>query len=496
MPKRTATLDLTLAPRDAAVPAYRWLAGALRDAILAGRLLPGTRLPASRELARQYGLARGTILMAFDQLRAEGYLRGRVGSGTYVNEVVPDALLHVPRRRKPSASLPPPSARPRTLSASAARTVALGGYSHTPLRAFRANRPALDLFPASLWAKIAGRRMRHSTTALLLDCDAMGWRPLRAAVAGYLTASRGVNCAPEQVAIVGGVQEALDLAARLLVNPGDRVCMEDPGYHGAAHVFQSHGATICPVPVDREGMTVPSAELRDVRLAYITPAHQFPLSVSMTLPRRLALLQWAQSTGAVLFEDDYDSEYRFAGRPLPALQGLDRHGVVLFAGSFSKVLFPSLRMGYLVLPPDLVDAAARLVSVTNRHAPLLDQAVLCDFITEGHFGRHIRRMREVYAERLGVLQEGAARQLAGLIELEGIEAGLQTTGWLCGGIDGDTAANAAAKRDVEVVPLGRYARRPMPRAGLQLGFAAVDPIEIRRGVRELAAALEHLRRPV
>jgi GntR family transcriptional regulator/MocR family aminotransferase len=213
----------------------------------------------------------------------------------------------------------------------------------------------------------------------------------------------------------------------------------------------------------------------------------------MSLPRRLALLEWARTSGALLFEDDYDSEFRYAGRPVPALQGLDRHGLVLFAGTFSKVLFPALRLGYLVIPPDLVDRFAAAISVTRRHAPVLEQAVLCDFLTAGHFGRHLRRMREVYAERLSVLLESARERLAGLLEVAPTEAGLQTVGWLCEGIEGEAAAESAAGRGVEVTPLSRYCREPLGREGLQLGFAAVDAREIRRGVRELAVSLS--RRP-
>ena len=492
MTKRTATLAFPLPPRDPDVPAYRWLYGAIRDAILQGRLAPGTRLPATRDLANQYGLARGTILSAFDQLRAEGYLRARVGAGTFVSDVLPDELLHArqaPQRSRRSNTAP----MRRRLSKFAQRAERLGRFPDGPVRAFRLNQPALDLFPATLWAQLAGRRMRRASVSLLLDCDAMGWRPLREAVAGYLTTARGVLCEPGQVAIVSGAQEALDLMARVFVDPGDAVCMEDPGYQGAARVFEAHSARVVPLPVDAEGMSVPPSD-GDIRVAYVTPAHQFPLGVTMSLCRRLALLDWARCGGALIFEDDYDSEYRFAGRPMPALQGLDRHGVVVFAGSFSKVLYPSLRIGYLVVPSDLVDAFAAAKSVTSRHAPVIEQAVLCDFITEGHFGRHVRRMREVYAERLGVLQESAQRELAGLLELTGVEAGLQTTGWLGQGISGDAAVAAAAERRVEVASLARNARRPLGREGLQLGFAAVGPAEIRRGARDLARALAPLRR--
>jgi GntR family transcriptional regulator/MocR family aminotransferase len=266
--------------------------------------------------------------------------------------------------------------------------------------------------------------------------------------------------------------------------------MENPGYPGAAMAFEAVGAKVSAIGLDEEGMVLRERSLRGARLIYITPGHQFPMGITMSLPRRLALLEWARKSGALIFEDDYDSEYRYSGRPVPAMQGLDRNGLVLFAGSFSKVLFPSLRLGYLVIPEDLVDYFAATLSVTTRHAPVLEQAVLCDFITEGHFGRHLRRMRGIYAERLSVLLEGAREHLAGLLEIGGVEAGLQTVGLLSRGIDSKSAARAAAQRHVDTTPLSWYNRGKMKREGLQLGFAAVDPREIRRGVRELAIALK------
>jgi GntR family transcriptional regulator/MocR family aminotransferase len=318
----------------------------------------------------------------------------------------------------------------------------------------------------------------------------MGYGPLRDAVANYLSTSRGVKCGPEQIAIVSGVQEALDLTARLLLNPGDRVCMENPGFIGARMAFKAFGSKVCAVDLDDEGMKLRGQNLRDVRLVYVTPGHQFPLGITMSLPRRLELLEWARKSGALIFEDDYDSEYRYSGPPVPALQGFDRHGSVIFAGSFSKVLFPSLRLGYLVIPPDLVPLFAAAISLTTRHAPLPEQAVVCDFITEGHFGRHLRRMREVYAERLSVLLESAREKLSGLLEISEIEAGLQTVGWLREGLDDESAMRAAAEHGVEVFPLSWYTRGKAAREGLQLGFAAVDAREIRRGVQDLATALE------
>jgi GntR family transcriptional regulator/MocR family aminotransferase len=463
---------------------------ALRSEILEGRLRPGARLPATRDLARQYELSRGTIVNAFEQLKAEGYLEGSIGSGTYISKILPDELLQV--RHGPGTHRAETRQLRRHVSYYAEKVKEFSGLEHHPTRAFRANVPALDLFPTTLWAQIAVRRLRRLSTSLLLGCGPLGYPPLRNAVADYLNTSRGVKCVPEQVMIVSGVQEALDLVARLFLNPGDRVCMENPGYIGAAFVFEAFGAKIVSAHLDDEGIQLQASNLRGVRLVYVTPAHQFPLGISMSLPRRLQLLEWARKSNALIFEDDYDSEFRYSGRPVPALQGLDRHGAVLFAGSFSKVLFPSLRMGYLVIPLDLADRFAAIKSITTRHAPLLEQAVLCDFITEGHFGRHIRRMREVYAERLSILLDEARHSLTGLLEISPVEAGLQTAGWLCRGGNEKSAAKAAAARDVEVIPLSGYTRGHAARAGLQLGFAAVDPKEIKRGVRELATVLEAL----
>jgi GntR family transcriptional regulator/MocR family aminotransferase len=490
MPKRTTTFELTLPARDEAISAYRWLYAALRDEILAGRLRPGARLPATRDLAMRYQLSRGTAVTAFEQLRSEGYIEGTVGSGTYVSAVLPDDLLNVVR----GAPVRPGTSRvPRRHLSSYARRVRGEAFAQRPVRAFRANLPALDQFPTALWAQLAARRMRSAPASLLIGCGAMGYEPLRRAVADYLSASRGVNCAPEQVCIVSGLQEAIDLTARLFLNPGDRVCVENPGYPDAANLFAAAGARVSTLPLDDEGITVPEARVREARLVYVTPGHQFPTGITMSLARRFALLEWARGAEALIFEDDYDSEYRYSGRPVPALQGLDRDGLVLFAGSFSKVLFSSLRLGYLVVPPDLVDYIAAAKYVATRHAHVPAQAVLCDFITQGHFGRHLRRMREIYAERLNVLLDESRQRLAGALEISPIEAGLQTVGWLAEGIDGEIATSAAAARGVEVIPLSRYWSSGVAREGLQLGFAALDAHEIRRGVRELAMALEQSR---
>jgi GntR family transcriptional regulator / MocR family aminotransferase len=520
MAKKSSTLPLNLHEPRPGVPLYRWLYEELRSAILAGHLRPGSRLPATRELAAQYGLSRPTIVTAFDQLRSEGYVEGKIGSGTYVSQTLPEELLQVPRAKQ----LETARGRKIVLSLYARRLqeiradfekqlprglnparndqhreprgtraiVPLRGARPRPARAFRGGEPALDVFPAELWAQVATRRLRRVSTNLLAGGEALGYRPLREAVAEYLNTSRGVKCSAEQVLIISGVQEALDRAAHLVLDPGDPVWMEEPGYPGAAATFYAVGARICPVAIDSEGLDLNDGQRRwpTPRLVYVTPAHQFPLGVNMSLPRRLSLLEWARRSRTVIFEDDYDSEYRYSGRPVPALQGLDRAGVVIFAGSFTNVLFPGLRLGYVVVPENMVEVFAAAESVSTHHPPLIDQAILCDFIREGHFARHVRRMRELYAERLAVLVEAAHARLQGLLEIADVEAGLRTVGWLQGGISAEHAARAAAEREVEVSPLSRYAYGRTRRNGLVLGFAAVNSRELRRGVEELARALE------
>jgi GntR family transcriptional regulator/MocR family aminotransferase len=490
MPRKTTTLPLSLPDRPAGTGLQRWIYDGLRTAILNGRLGPGVRLPATRDLAQVYAISRPTLVAAFEQLKSEGYVEARTGSGTYVSRILPEHLLEV-RSARTEKRLPH---RRVVFSDYARRLQPYRAQPQRPVRAFRANQAALDAFPATLWAQVASRRLRRVSTRMLAGGEPLGYRPLREAVADYLNTSRGVKCTADQVLIVSGAQEALDRTARVLLNPGDPVWMEEPGYPAAAVVFHAAGARICPVPVDDEGLNLDAGRERwkRARLVHVTPAHQFPLGVTMSLRRRLALLEWARRAGTLIFEDDYDSEYRYSGRPVPALQGLDRSGVVIFAGSFSAVLFPALRLGYLVVPPEMVGVFAAAESASTHHPPLLGQAVLCDFITEGHFARHIRRMRELYAERLSTLLECAQQQLAGQLEISGVEAGLQTVGWLSRGLSADKVAVAAAERNVEVAPLRKYAFGQSPRNGLVLGFAAVDVKEIRRGVEALSSAIATL----
>jgi GntR family transcriptional regulator/MocR family aminotransferase len=300
-----------------------------------------------------------------------------------------------------------------------------------------------------------------------------------------------VQCDVDQVIIVAGSQQALDLTARVLLNPGDAVWVEDPCYPGARNALLAAGAQVVPVPVDSEGFDIAAGlkRRRTARLVYITPSHQYPLGVTMSLSRRLALLDWARQSGALIVEDDYNSEFRYSGRPLASLQGLDKNGGVIYVGTFSKTTFPSLRLGCIVVPKDLTDVFMAARALIDRHSPSIDQAILTDFIEEGHFARHIRRMRSLYAERQALLVDAAASELAGLLEVKPAAAGMHLIGWLPKGVSDKDASEQAARHRVEAAPLSAYCSKPLARGGLTLGYTAVNPKQIKDGVRRLTQAL-------
>jgi GntR family transcriptional regulator/MocR family aminotransferase len=470
-------------------PLHQQLYHALRAAILSGRLPAGMRLPSTRALASDLAVSRNTVLNAFEQLLAEGYVEGKIGSGTYVNPALPDDMLQVGRAAPASKA----TERSRGLSRRGmllAQTPVTNAGDPGRTRPFRPGLPAFDVFPFEIWARLAARRWRHPPAELLGYGSPAGYWPLREAIADYLSAARGMRCAAEQVLVVAGSQQGLDLAARVLLDAGDKVWFEDPGYIGARGALLSAGAELVPAPVDAEGLDVASAVARcaSARMVYVTPSHQYPLGVTMSLPRRLALLEWAGRAGAWVLEDDYDSEYRYAGRPLPALTGLDTGQRTIYLGTLSKTLFPSLRLGYLVVPPGLVDAFVAAKALVDRHTPSIEQAVLADFIAEGHFARHVRRTRVLYAERQEALV-AATRELEGLLDVRPAEAGMHLVGWLPRGADDRAVAQRAAAHGVDAPALSAYALLRQQRGGLLLGYAAFDVGQIREGVRRLAAAL-------
>jgi GntR family transcriptional regulator/MocR family aminotransferase len=475
MPKRVSTPELTLSERPKSATLTRWLCDELRRAILDGRLKSGIRLPATRDFAKHYDLSRGTVVTVFDQLKAEGYLHTRVGAGTWVNVLS--------ERSRPKARA---FETPRILPSP------LAGLTFTfPARPFRCHEPALAEFPMEIWARLSSRRMRRASTNSLSERDPRGHKPLRDALADYLAVSRGVKCSPEQIVIVSGVQQALDLLARVLLKPGDRVWMEDPGYFGAVTAFRNAGATIVPVPVDAQGLSVVIGRQRwrEAKVAYLTPAHQFPLAVMMSLERRLEILSWARESGAFLIEDDYDGEYRFEGRPVPSLQSLDSDNSVIFVGTFNKLLFSALRLGYMILPEPLLEPVLAFRFGLDQNSVGLDQGILSEFIAEGHMGRHIRRMRELYGGRLATLQDESRRRLRGLVEIPSIQAGLSTIAYLPNGISSRLAEAAALSHGLETMAADRFTLKRTDIHGLLLGFAAFDDSQIRRGVANLEAAL-------
>lgn len=487
-----AALSLEL-DKEKSLPLFRQLYAGLRAAILSGQLEGGTRLPPTRVLAQELRISRNTVVNAFEQLIAEGYLEGKIGAGTYVAHVLPEELLQV-KAQAHQAEAPQRRAEheiSRWGLALSGTDVEAVRYADT-VRAFQPGIPALDQFPYALWAKLAANRWRAPETHLLSYVDAQGYPPLRETIASYLKATRGMKCEAEQVIITTGTQQALDLASRVIVNPEDTVCIEDPGYLGARVALAGTGAKLIPIPIDQDGLDVEALKARpeNVRLVYVTPSHQYPLGVTMGLARRLALLEWAARTGTWILEDDYDSEYRYAGRPLAALQGLDQGGNVLYMGTFSKVILPALRLGYLIVPPSLVETFTRGRAVLDRQAPSIEQAILTDFISEGHFARHLRRMKGIYRERQDTLVEAARHHLAGLLDIQPATAGLHVMGWLPPGSDDQQAFHLAQARGVDSSPLSAYAIAPQPRNGLVLGYACANPQAIRAAVKQLARALE------
>ena len=481
--------------RASAEPLFRQLYAQIKSAILGGALVPGMRLPPTRALGAMLRVSRQTVLSAYDQLMAEGYLQGVVGKGTFVSAQLPI-----------SAGGPPPLTHRglmRPLSARGQRYAAAMGavrFHEGPLRAFRISMPALELFPFDVWSRLEARRWRHPDHHMGYG-DPAGYAPLRELLCVYLRASRGVNCTPEQIVITSGSQQALYLLTQLLLAPGDGVWVESPGYQGLSAPLTAGGASVCTVPVNAGGMDVAygAAHYPDAKMVLSTPSHQLPLGVTMTLQRRLALLKWAAASKAWIIEDDYDSEYRYTGPPLASLQSLDRTDCVIYVGTLSKVLFPGLRLGYIVAPPALVEPLIRAKALIDRHNAIVPQMVLADFMGDGHFGRHIRRTREAYGERRAALLSAIDARLADDLRLAPSDSGLDLCVHFRRGHDELAVAREAQAQGVELRPLRYYAHPNASLAcaiapGMLLGFSAIAPALIGPGVALLAKALDAVRR--
>jgi GntR family transcriptional regulator/MocR family aminotransferase len=411
----------------------------------------------------------------YEQLEEEGYFTGQVGAGTIVSQQVPEDFLN-------TAPTQPPSSK---------RRVVLPEVYRRPARPFRPIEPALAEFPIDIWTRLTTRCVRRMSTASLAGGEVAGLQPLRQCIAEYLGSSRGVACSPDQIVIVSGTQQSLDMLARLLIAPGDPVWMEDPGYVGAVDAFRNAHAQIVPVRVDEHGLDPAEGRRRCARpkAVYLTPAHQFALGSTLSLDRRFDLLHWSKRNGVVLIEDDYDSEFRFVGRPIPAIRGIDDSDSVFLLGTFNKSLFPALRLAYLLVPDAWMDRVLAFRHQTDRYSPIMTQAVLAAFMEEGHFARHLRRMRELYASRLHALRRDAERYLDGLLHFPLIEAGLNTPGYLQNSMTSRQASQRAAELQIEAWPLDMFALERRDLRGLLLGFAAFNEEELRAGVITLAKAL-------
>jgi GntR family transcriptional regulator / MocR family aminotransferase len=488
--KVAATFTLVISVnRKSGRPLHRQIYDVFRCMIVAGSLSSGQQIPSTRTLASELGISRIPVLNAYGQLLAEGYFEARVGAGTFVCSSLPEQASHPEKSGK--SRVPVNLARRRV-----ARTARmLPRFERPPWArhegAFDLSHGALEEFPHKVWANLLARHCRNPLTSNLGYGDSIGLQSLREAIAIYLRTSRAVRCEPQQIMIVSGSQQAVDLSTRVLLDPGSRVWMEEPGYWLARQVLTAAGCRIVPVPVDAEGLDVTAGirRCRTARAAFVTPSHQFPLGVTMSASRRLRLLDWARIAGAWIIEDDYDSEYRYESKPVASLQGLDEASRVIYIGTFSKVLFPSLRIGYLVLPPDLVDRFLAMRYAMDVNPPYLYQAVLADFIGEGHFSRHIRRMRTVYDERRTLLVDSLQSTFGSRLQILGDMAGMHITVTLPTGPNDGAIARRAVRESLWLWPLSPSYITKAAVHGFILGFGSTAPTEIPRAVEHLRAVL-------
>ncbi len=498
-------------------PLHQQLYEQIRDAILSGRLPPEQRLPASRALAQSLQVSRSTISLSYDRLLSEGYLETRVGSGTFVCAQLPETLLQA------GAIASSPSIAPTTIQLSdyGQRLTAQPAWQpeERPEIHFRYGRSDMDLFPLALWRKLQSRHMAANRQWMDYTQDTLGSRPLREAIAQYLARSRAVRCHPDQVLITHGTQQAVQLIAQLLINPGDTIALENPGYVSSRKIFQARGAKVLSIPVDSDGIQIERLEQQcrqstaPVRLVFVTPSHQFPTGALLPLSRRLQLLTWARQNGALIIEDDYDSEYRYSSRPIPALQGLEAQSPVLYIGTFAKMLFPGLRIGYLVVPEaniqsespstnaslsssqTLIDVFGQARWLSDRHSSLLDQAILTDFITEGHLERHIRRMRLCYARRQRALVNALEEAFGNRVQFLGAAAGLHILVQFDLGLSHEAIHGRARAAGIGLenarlhYSVGAGMDESASEGKFILGYAELDEAAIALGIQRLAAAL-------
>jgi GntR family transcriptional regulator/MocR family aminotransferase len=481
--------------RKAAQPLHDQLYRQIRDELRSGNFSrSSSRLPSSRVLAAELGVSRLTVSDAFAQLHEEGYLVTKAGSGTFVADPLPDAYLAADHERAAPKRPQETHVSKRVNRIPDARTgdqFDLGPTGAPPGTLLQSGIPAVDEFPLAIWERLRAQILAKKGANLLRYGSNRGDTDLRKALCAYLCDFRGANCHPDQILIVAGMQQAMLIAALATLDPNDSAWIEDPGFHQARKVFALAGAKIVPRPVDQEGIVIDAAPRRSApKLIYVTPSHQFPLGVTMSLKRRKDLLDFAQKRGAYVLEDDYNAEFRFSGPPLPCLQGLDQGGRVIYAGTMSKILYPSLRLGYLLVPAPLADAVAKLRTVIDQHSPTIDQATLARFIDEGFYLSHVRRMRKVYAERRAFFVQLFNRLLGDRFKLDIADAGLHALAWFRYPEDVSLLQRLQPNLGVKISSLSFFCIEAKLPPALALGFAAWSPAQIREGLTRLARALE------
>jgi len=476
-----------------ATPLFRQLYHSIREAILAHLIEPGERLPSTRVMAKHLAIARNTVTTAYEQLLAEGYLESRVGAGTVVARDLPiEEPLNLARREAPVAVQE--RLHETTQHASAAISLA-AVLSLRQAATFEIDTPAYDAFAFETMRRLLSSRARRDFRSLFDASDPAGLIDLRKEICEWVWTTRGIRCTPDQVVVTSGGQHAMELLTRTLVQPRHKVVVEDPGEISVRTLLMGTGAKVTGIPVDDNGMCVEQLEdLRSITLAHVTPSNQYPLGGTMGMSRRLALLNWASRTGALIVEDDCDSEFRYSSRPLAALKGLDAEGLVIYVGTFSRILLPSMRLGYLILPSKLVQPILAIRALGDRHPPPLEQWLVSDFIANGHFMAHVRRMRKLYAYRQTKLVSMFREHLLDWLEMQPAGAGMNVVGWLRPGADDRTIAKRANASGVMVRPVSIYFHTRRPRPGLLIGHSAVTSGHLRRGVRTLAAIFSN--RPV
>ncbi|SCK11486.1 PLP-dependent aminotransferase family protein [Vogesella sp. LIG4] len=459
----------------------------LRDAMLQEQLPPGLRLPSSRQLASELGVARNTVIHVYERLAAEGYVSAGVGQGTFVLDTRPDRLV--------GHDTAQPAAAPPALAAISGRgqaLVAQAGAAERQWGAFMPGVPEVRTFPARIWMRLQNRQWRKPQPDLLTYAVGPGLPALRQQLADYLRSSRGVRCAPEQIIVTNGTHAAMQLVSLLLADSGDAAWVEDPGYWGVHSVWRSAGLNTLPVAVDEQGLKLDEGMRQGVpRLIYVSPSHQYPLGAVMSLARRRRLLAYARRHNCWIVEDDYDSEFRYGRPPLPSLQGLDAHGRVIYLATFSKVIYPGLRLAYMVVPEALVESFQTGLSELYRGGQYLTQAVLADFIAEGHFVAHIRRMRQLYARRRQALLTAIRQHFGERLPVHDGAAGLHLVLGLPQGSNDQALCEAAMAAGILTRPLSQYYRGPQPQPGLLLGYAHVDEADIARHFATLARVIRH-----